>query len=1387
MLLCLGYCKAQASSSESSTMVTNWTGNGDGSNWHDGTNWDNGIPDLQKQAIIDDAGAFISITNHIASARAIRLIQGNIAIDTSLQVDGQQSMTQTIGIENLSAGQITVTPNGSIIVSQTNSDGIGNNGTFTNHGTITVTNATFASIQESSDNGSFTNYGQITINSPGTRGVQVSFDGHFINHGAIFVNQADWAIWMRDGDTQLDNYGELWTGAGVSNSIKTTSATSGAYPSIINHECASIIAYQPYAMDDSTDYSNAGLIFYTATSHSEGFSFNYIDTGYQYDPNGWLSDGSSVVLSNPLSHDDFTADLDGDSVSLCVGDDDDFPYGPCPSVLYVDVTRPSSNSDGLSWATAFPELQDAIDVATICADGPTQIWVAEGTYYPTEIHDVDEDGDEVREKAFYINKDMKIYGGFAGDETSVEQRDIKVHETILSGDLDQNDAVTIPVASLQTHISRAGNAFHVVIIDGTSANGNISAACLIDGFSITGGHANENNGQFNFNSNGGGILNLGCGGLKISSPDIANCNFSNNAAFEAGGAIFNGGETGIANPQIRYCLFEENAASKGGAMHNAGRLGVASPMISYCDFRYNQSGADGGAIDYISPDGRSDIQIQNSSFFKNITVQGEGGAISLQTTNKTSSSSIVNSTFTGNTAACCAQTISTSCNGGTCTLEIDNSIMWDANGMNLNNTTTTIRNSVVNDGIEDDNVTLPSGATGTNNIDRYPEFIDTTSGDLRLRSSSPAIDAGLTPAVPAHLTTDLQGQTRIHNSRVDIGAYERAGCGQSTVVLGSPDDDIAMDATSIITNGEITASNVISDNAEVTYNAEDGVILEDDFRVDQSAQLEISQEGCDTTSLIYYKGLQGYITSRVDGNSIPPDHTAGLGFYAALWTLTPEPIAGFQIGLPSTWITPDNSENTTDPLCPIGTYARSYNHDRAPTYDYVFQTIEGGLGYWVNQRFKYTTPKFMMNSVPDCYNSQVATPGWPFFGSGQPLADDQLGIVQLSNRLVIPPDGMTFDGSPHGEFLGTSYLALPFSQPHTTGGTPTGVNNWTLFFNAANFKGPIAYFVPEMYSKISEDYAFDHGRGMDNRMHRYDGGATMEIGTLSSYTEEDAGGTVYSKIPQLQFPVDAQGKTTLAKDWAYYSKDVLYNDVLTWLAGGTQPSGVFNSSGVVYPTINTYPNNFRQDDIPIPGMDNIAVNTIHSDNSFGFVWDPEFVEGTYGKLPNYFKEVNGIKIPIQESDLPAEVGLASQQFDPVWPTPSPYEAPLTGAWATPGPSAGPFYAELQDSSVITYYWYRFIDQPVFQQFNWPQGEKDALQAMAEQVHENWTPDKEYMQPMTSGTLVSMDPGILVTPPPGLEKGYVPIVVKQSSFMDADDDNDGYSIATDSDDNDPNVH
>ena len=77
----------------------------------------------------------------------------------------------------------------------------------------------------------------------------------------------------------------------------------------------------------------------------------------------------------------------------------------------------------------------------------------------------------------------------------------------------------------------------------------------------------------------------------------------------------------------------------------------------------------------------------------------------------------------------------------------------------------------------------------------------------------------------------------------------------------------------------------------------------------------------------------------------------------------------------------------------------------------MFQTVEGGLGYWARNHFRYGPPKFSLNATPQCYDYEVGSPGWSFFYSNEALSDNRLGIAQLSNRLLIPPDDVNAVGT----------------------------------------------------------------------------------------------------------------------------------------------------------------------------------------------------------------------------------------------------------------------------------------------------------------------------------------------------------------------------------------
>ncbi|HVT86813.1 MAG TPA: sialate O-acetylesterase [Chitinophagaceae bacterium] len=519
-----------------------------------------------------------------------------------------------------------------------------------------------------------------------------------------------------------------------------------------------------------------------------------------------------------------------------------------------------------------------------------------------------------------------------------------------------------------------------------------------------------------------------------------------------------------------------------------------------------------------------------------------------------------------------------------------------------------------------------------------------------------------------------------------------------------------------------------------------------------------------TNGEINNSGLMGYISFKTTPQ--PAGYSSGIGFYSAVYPMLQESIADFQIGLAGTWITPDNSDNLTQPLCPPGSYARdNWEKGRGPTFKDVFQTIEGGLGIWGSTQFRagYTSPKFQIVGVPDCYTGNyLISPGWGNSTTATP--DNQMGVAQLSNRLLIPPDGITFKGKPNGELFGYSWMSLPFSDVKKET-PPTGNQYWTLFFALSNFKGPVAFIIPESWSKISANYPFDYNRGLDSRGGRSGGGA-QEINTVPYFEMKDSSGTTYSRIPGFLYPVDNNNETVLIQDVRYYSRKALADAVENWRNGGPKCLGKFliSDASSVLAKLKALPLNFHQaeEKIPLSGFEKVVHTSVFNDSTaFGLTWNDSPVSPK-GVMPQYFREENNNRIAIPAYDVPEE--LVQKKFTAA-KNGKTYTSPDSGAWTNPGPVRGPYYAYLSDGSRVTYYWYRFIDQPSLQQYKnvWSDSVQNAMQSLVEKIHKNWTIDKDYMPAPSNGkSLVPIDPALIVQPPKGLEAGYVPIVTCQEA-------------------------
>jgi hypothetical protein len=489
------------------------------------------------------------------------------------------------------------------------------------------------------------------------------------------------------------------------------------------------------------------------------------------------------------------------------------------TVYHVDSAA-EPGGDGTTWATALDELQ-----AALLAAGPgDEVWVVGGTYAPAPPGGSPD-------LSFVLPPGVAVYGGFAGDETSRDERDPLARPTTLSGDLNGDDAPGwMHRTENSRRVIRAGGGADPGVLDGLTIRGGYGASAFGSAIFVDAGAATARGCVIadSLATSGGGI------GVTTGTLALVDCTIAGNRAWSGrGGGLYVAAGSTLS---VSGCAFQANVASGASGVGDGGAIFLeqgTSALIERSTFVGNQSTAslpnyaNGGAIATLS----DDLVIDACDFWENDGLVG--GALG-----NFGNSTIVNCRFTGNDSLAggavfnffntvhyvnCVVVANDAGDGGGfangfgANVIIVNSILWantspgqptfKAQVHDLDGGNTELYFSCVQalfETIPGEDPPDPENFPGC--IDDDPLFVDLAARDLHLAAGSPCIDSGDSGAVPAGMTTDLDGAPRFIDDPdspdtgtgpppiVDMGAYEVQVAG----VLGDADGDGDVDFADLL-------------------------------------------------------------------------------------------------------------------------------------------------------------------------------------------------------------------------------------------------------------------------------------------------------------------------------------------------------------------------------------------------------------------------------------------------------------------------------------------------------------------------------------------------------------------------------------------------------------
>lgn len=405
-----------------------------------------------------------------------------------------------------------------------------------------------------------------------------------------------------------------------------------------------------------------------------------------------------------------------------------------------------AGNDGGSWAQA-KSLHGAL-ADPACTD----IWLAAGVYTP-------DDADPA--VSFVLRGGTSVYGGFAGDEDSLDQRDPATQRSVLSGDIGADDQVDAHGVTLDAGDVLGLNSHTVVHVDAAS-----NGVVRLDGLTVTAGRI-----EAPPESTAG--LDAACRSaahdeactqawrehLRGGAPQIA----------AAGVSCVASGSDQACDLALRQVLLRGNAAVTGAALTCAAlddaRCNADLLDVSVIGNVATQMG--GGILQVGLNASQSALSVRNATFVDNHA--GIGGAVMTFAI----ASSVGNAltldqvSFKGNTAQGAGGALGVLTDDPQSVIELEGVIAWDNGEAPIGAAVPfTIRRSIVEHG-------CPEGAGCMLLISSDPQLaaVDDTHflPYLLPAASSPAVDAMPCADAPA---ADQRGVERPQGAACDIGAVE---------------------------------------------------------------------------------------------------------------------------------------------------------------------------------------------------------------------------------------------------------------------------------------------------------------------------------------------------------------------------------------------------------------------------------------------------------------------------------------------------------------------------------------------------------------------------------------------------------------------------------------